>query len=121
MMCNTFVQFVLKRKTKRPLYFAPLQSVAAEALLKPFEVDPQQNNTVYYFEHNQLYSHSTAVLKLVRQFQGLWPILYGLILVPRTLRDGIYRWVARNRYKWFGKVESCALLPPELIVNRVLE
>ena len=120
MLCNSFIQFALKRKPRKPYYFAALQSKTAEQYLQSFSIDPAVNNTVYLLHQNKLYDRSTAVLKAFSLFKGLWPAVYIFIVIPRNFRDAIYNWVARNRYRWFGKQDHCELLPPELTTNRIL-
>ena len=120
MLCNTFVQFALKRDTRQPLFFAPLNSETAQELLKDFEVDFKRDNTVYLLHKESLKARSTAVLTVLTLFRGLWPTLYIFVLVPKFIRDGIYNWIARNRYKWFGKTNHCDLLPVELTRGRIL-
>lgn len=120
MLCNTFIQFALKRRTYHPLFFAPLDSNIAKDLLKDFDVDPKLNNTFYLLHQGKLKKRSTAVLTSLTLFKGLWPILYIFMIVPKFIRDGVYNWVARNRYKWFGKKNYCELLPIELTKDRLL-
>lgn len=69
--------------------------------------------SVVLAQDGKVYVESTAALKIVKQLNGLWPMLYLFILVPPVVRDTIYRWVADNRYRWFGKYHSCPLPKPE--------
>jgi predicted DCC family thiol-disulfide oxidoreductase YuxK len=69
------------------------------------------------FENGVIYSRSTGALKIARSLSGLWPICYGAIILPTFIRDGIYNWVAKNRYQWFGKKEQCFLLTKEEVRN----
>jgi predicted DCC family thiol-disulfide oxidoreductase YuxK len=64
-------------------------------------------------EGNVLYTRSTGVLRLLKHLGGLWQLLYVFIVVPTVIRDGIYRLVANNRYKWFGKRDQCRVPTPE--------
>lgn len=65
-------------------------------------------------ENNKAYTRSTGALRVAKKLNGLWPLLYGFIIIPKLLRDGIYNWVGRNRYKWFGKKDACMIPTPEL-------
>jgi predicted DCC family thiol-disulfide oxidoreductase YuxK len=65
-------------------------------------------------EKGKAYTRSTAALRIARQLSGLWPGAYLLIVIPRVLRDAVYRVVARNRYKWFGKKEACMMPTPDV-------
>jgi predicted DCC family thiol-disulfide oxidoreductase YuxK len=74
----------------------------------------QGADTVVLIEDGRSYVKSTAALRLLRCMSGLWPVLYALIIVPLPLRDRVYDWVARNRYRWFGKQSSCLMPTPEI-------
>ena len=70
--------------------------------------------TVILIEQGQLFTHSTAVLRILRGLGGAWQLLYVGMLLPRALRDALYRFVARHRYQWFGQQDACMLPTPEL-------
>ncbi len=110
-LCHRTVQFVLPRS--REIRFAPLQSRLAAELLKRCGLPGDERETVVFVERGRCYTLSTAVLKLLPHLSGGWPALSVFLLVPRPLRDFAYRWVARNRYRWFGKLDSCRLPAPE--------
>jgi predicted DCC family thiol-disulfide oxidoreductase YuxK len=77
-------------------------------------VRPLDLGTVLYVRNGKVLERSTAVLHILKDLGGPWGLLYGFIIVPPFLRDAVYRWVARNRYAWFGRRESCMLPTPEL-------
>lgn len=112
-LCDQSVQFIIQRDPKQYFKFAPLQSDLAKQLLQEHELNPKDLERVVLIENGKAYTHSTASLRVVRRLSGAWPLLYVFILVPRFIRNAIYRWVARNRYRWFGKKESCAMPTPE--------
>ncbi len=112
-LCNASVQFVLKRDTEGQFRFASLQSEAAQELLRQFPEAPAGINTVVLIENGQLYTKSDAALRAAKRLPGPWPLLYGFILLPRSLRNLVYDWIARNRYRWFGKEDQCMLPRPE--------
>jgi predicted DCC family thiol-disulfide oxidoreductase YuxK len=113
-LCNHAVQFVIPRDPRDYYRFAALQSEVGVQLLKQYQLSPAEMNTVVLIQHGNLFTKSTAALKLVRHLNRLWPLLYLLILIPRFLRDPIYDWIARNRYKWFGRREFCMMPTPEM-------
>lgn len=92
--------------------FAANQSEAGQQLLHTHGFATDNIETVILIEDNILYLHSTAALRIARKLRNPWALLYWLIVVPRPLRDAIYRWVARNRYRWFGKKEACRIPTP---------
>lgn len=112
-LCNGAVTFVIDRDPDGYFAFAPLQSETARAMLGPDDGLAGAPETIILVEDGRIYTHSAAALRIARRLSGAWPLLYGLILVPKPVRDGVYRWVARNRYRWFGRADSCRLPTPE--------
>ncbi|WP_274307575.1 thiol-disulfide oxidoreductase DCC family protein [Solibacillus daqui] len=106
--CDASVQFILTRDTKAVFQFAALQSEIGQALLKKFQV-PVDIDSLVLLEGECYYLKSTAALRIARQLAGLWKLMFGVILVPRPLRDAVYSYFAKNRYRWFGKKEACML------------
>lgn len=119
-LCEGSVRFIIQRDPDAVFRFAALQSKAGTRLLQAYHLDAAMLDSVVVIESGKLYTHSTAALRICRHLSGLWPLLYGFMIVPRVLRDGVYRWVARNRYRWFGKKEAC-LMPTPDIQARFLE
>lgn len=112
-LCNAAVRFVLKRDKKAVLKFCSLQSYRAKELLPADFSESNEPSSIVLKENDYVYTESTAALRICKHLSGLWPVLYVFILVPRFVRDGVYRFIARHRYKWFGKSESCPLPMPE--------
>lgn len=112
-LCDQTVQFIINHDPKGYYKFAPLQTDLAQALLQKYQLEDKYLERVVLVEKGKAYTYSTAVLRITRKLSGLWPLLYGLIIVPKFIRDGVYKWVAKNRYQWFGQKESCALPTPE--------
>lgn len=113
-LCHGAVQFVIARDSKKHFRFASLQSEFAEHYLNPFEVNPIALNSFILVENGKLYQQSTAALRVAKKLDGLWPLLYVFMIVPPFIRHAIYNYVAKNRYKWFGKEDSCWIPTPEL-------
>lgn len=107
--CNFWIQFALKHDKKGKLKFGSLQGTTAQQILPQYNIDPAVLTSVIFIEDGIAYKESTAALKVCRHLDGAWKLLYALIIIPAFIRDGIYKWVGRNRYKWFGKQESCML------------
>ena len=107
--CNFWIKFALKRDRKGKLMFGSLQGETAQQLLPKFGIDPTIITSVIFIEDGIAYRESTAALKICKHLDGGWKLLYTLIIIPTFIRDGIYKWIGRNRYKWFGKQESCML------------
>jgi predicted DCC family thiol-disulfide oxidoreductase YuxK len=115
-LCNGAVRFIIARDPGARFRFASLQSDVGRRLLK----DDGPPETIVLLEKGKIYSKSSAVLRIAWGLRFPWPLLYAFIVVPRPLRDLVYDWVARHRYRWFGKQETC-LLPTPALRNRFLE
>lgn len=113
-LCNSSVNFIIDHDKKNDFRFASLQSVAGQDLLKKFDLNTKDFDSIILVEDGKHYERSSAVLKIVKKFPGLWKLLYLFIIVPKPLRDFVYDIIADNRYKWFGKKESCRVPTPEL-------
>ena len=94
--------------------FLPLQSPHARALLGEHADDPREPDSVILLDYGRRFERSDAALHVALGLRAPWPLAFAAILIPRTVRDGLYRWIARNRYRWFGRTDSCALPPPGL-------
>ncbi len=112
--CNGAVNFTIRRNKKNDILFAPLQSEQGQALLKQYNLPFKEMESFVFIENGKAYQRSTAALKVCRHLNSLWPVCYGLIIVPKFIRDGIYNWIAKNRYKWFGQKDSCMIPTPEI-------
>ena len=110
-LCNRIVDFLIRRDKKRVLRYAPLQGAAARELLDPAMVADLPS--VAFKDKSGAYQRSTAVLRAAAKLGGIWSLSLGLLIIPRPIRDWVYNWIARNRYKWFGKRDSCRLPTPE--------
>ncbi|MCD1261321.1 thiol-disulfide oxidoreductase DCC family protein [Paenibacillus athensensis] len=119
-VCSSAVQFIIRRDPAGRFRFASLQSEAGRELLLRHGLPADRIDTIVLIENGRSYTRSTAILRVVRGLKGAWPLLYGGIIIPRPLRDGLYRWFAANRYRWFGQRESCMLPTPD-IRRRFLE
>ena len=114
-LCNGAVQFIIKRDKKDVFRFGALQSDAGQAIVKERGIDTSNVDSIILIEPNvAYYVRSTAALKIAYQFGGLWKALKIFEWMPVRFRDAIYNLVARNRYKWFGKRESCMIPTPDL-------
>src|SRR5690625_4409510 len=112
--CELYFQFIIKRDPMAMFTFAPLQSKIAQDLIgKSFKKIPD-TSTVVLIEDHKIFTQSTAALLISKKLSGVWPVLYLFIIVPRPIRDVLYRFVAKNRYKWFGKKNHCMVPTPEM-------
>ena len=112
--CNSTVNFVIKRNKRTVIRFTTLQSGIGQKLLQEHHIPVEVMQSFVFIENGIAYSRSTAALKVCRYLNGLWPLCYGLIIVPKFIRDGIYNWIAKNRYKWFGVRQECMIPTPDV-------
>jgi len=105
--CNFWVNFVIKRDRKDLFWFAALQSEKAKELISKFNFDASKQDTFILIAGDKLYTKSTAALMICKQLNGLIKILFSFIVLPKFFRDFTYDLVAENRYKLFGRKESC--------------
>jgi len=125
-LCNRLVQFLLRHDKRKHLRFGSLQSDFAGAVLRRHGLDPKDLDTFHFVENydrqdERVFDRSDAVLKAGRALGGVWAMLASVAsLLPRALLDPLYRLVARNRYRVFGKFESC-MLPDPSQRNRFLD
>jgi predicted DCC family thiol-disulfide oxidoreductase YuxK len=113
-LCTGSVQFIIKRDKKNKLQFASLQSEAGQQMLQKFGLPTQELNSLIFVDDNIIYQKSTGALRIAKYLSGAWPLAYGLTIIPAFIRNAVYNWVAKNRYKWFGKKNECWLPTPEL-------
>lgn len=113
-LCQGLVRFIIPRDPKGRFLFASLQSEIAAKLLNGAGLESGQLSTVVLLEDGVYYTESAAVLRIARRLRFPWPAAYLFILVPRPLRNALYKFVARNRYRWFGRDEQCLLPTPEI-------
>ncbi len=112
--CNAGVNRILTNDPKDRFRIAALQSDVAKELLAPFGIRAENLDSVALIENGKIYQRSTAALRIARRMSGAWPLLFGFIIVPPFIRDAIYDWIGRNRYKWWGKRESCMVPTPDV-------
>lgn len=113
-LCNTSIQRVIKADKKGVFRFASLQSETAKELLADSGLNPTELKSVILLHQDRFYTRSNAVLESARLLGGAWSLLYIFIIVPPFIRNAIYDWIARNRYRWFGKKDACMIPSPEL-------
>lgn len=116
-LCTNTVSFIIKLDRRKIFQFASLQSVFAEQLLQKENLSSIQADSIVYFEKGKVYYKSEAVLRITRKLGGVMLVLQIGYLLPGKWRDGLYDFIARNRYKWFGKKDQCAL-PDQKISDR---
>ena len=119
-LCNTFVLFFLRREKKSLVKFASLQSQTGQLLLQKHQLINKKFDSLIYISKEKTYIKSSAILHLAKKMKGVYPVLFVFIIIPAFIRDFFYDWIAKNRYKWFGKMKSC-ITPSKEIKERFVD
>jgi predicted DCC family thiol-disulfide oxidoreductase YuxK len=119
-LCNGFVQFIIPRDPAGHFRFAALSSEAAARVLSNAGHEVPPVDSVVLVEGGGVYVRSTAALRIAKRLRFPWFLAYGLMVVPRVVRDAVYDFVARHRLQWFGRRETC-LIPGPGIRERFLD
>ena len=119
-LCNKTVQFIIRNDSKAKFRFASVQSESGQLLLRQLGLPIDNVDTLVYICDNEFFLKSTAVLRILRELGSGWQLFYFLIIIPRLIRDRMYNFIAKWRYKWFGKSETC-IIPAHEYQARFLE
>jgi len=113
------VNFAIRNDSKARLKFSPLQSQTGQQLKSQFNI-PLEIDSVIFIDNNKVYTYADAALRICKYLD--WPAkaLYAFIIFPKFIRQPIYKWIAKNRYKWFGKKEAC-MVPTKEVRGRFLD
>ena len=119
-LCNSSINFIIKHDKKKQFLFTSLQSDAAKDLMLHYEIKKYDIDTIFLLEEGKLYDKSTAILKISKHLNYGLQFCYGFIIIPKHWRDLVYDFIAKKRYKWFGKRESC-IKPSLKLKSRFLD
>lgn len=117
--CNSTINFVMRKNKKRNIKFTTLQSFAGTQLLQQYGFAENDLQSFIFIENGKAYNKSSAALRVCKYLSGGWRLCYAFLIVPKFIRDGVYDFVAKNRYKWFGKREEC-MIPTQDMKARFL-
>ena len=112
--CNAWVRLIVRRDTAKKILFAPLQSSVGRKMLKEQKLDVNYTDSLVFFEEERFTVSSTAALRIYSYLDGWERHLQLLSVVPRPFRDALYHFIAKYRYKLFGRKEQCMVPTPEL-------
>lgn len=113
-LCNGAINYVIKRDKKNVFKFAALQSEIGKELTSKFNIDTSKVDSIILIDGDKHYDKSSAALYISKNISGAHPLLFGFMIIPKFIRDAAYDYVARNRYKWFGKKDNCMIPTKEL-------
>jgi len=118
-LCNGAVKFILRRDAKSHFYFASLSWPVAEPVLQSSK-EIKNIDSIIVYDGKTIYTKSSAALKISNHLSGLWPVLGIFWIIPKFIRDAFYNFIANNRYRWFGKKDTC-MMPESDISHRFLD
>lgn len=113
-LCNNSVTFIIKRDKKDVFRYAALQSDVGKELTEKYQINTSKVDSIILIDGTKARVKSSAALTIAKDLSGAYPLLYGLMIFPVFIRNFFYDIIARNRYKWFGKKDSCMIPTPEL-------
>jgi predicted DCC family thiol-disulfide oxidoreductase YuxK len=112
-LCNSSINWIIDHDKKNLFRFAALQSDFGAGMVQKHQVKGAMDSVVL-LENDKIFFRSSAALRILKHIGGIYSLAYGLIIIPRVIRDFVYDLIARNRYRWFGKQDSCRIPTPEL-------
>lgn len=114
-LCDSTVQYIIKKDKKDVFRFVALQSEIGQQILKHIGIDPKQIDSIVLYEPGTAYFYkSSAAIEIAKELGGFISLIGVFRILPEALRNSIYDYVARNRYKWYGKKDNCMIPTPEL-------
>lgn len=119
-LCNSSVNYIIKHDKTEHFLFVSLQSDVAKEILLQNNSNKINLETIILVENEKTYYKSTAALRIIKKLNGLINVLYLFIIIPKFIRDPVYDFIAKNRYKWYGKKDSC-MIPTDNLKKRFLD
>ena len=114
-LCNSSIQYVIKHDKKNQFMFAPLESTVGQNIIKAYKIDTEKTDSILlYSNENGLSAKSSAALIIAKDLSFPINLISIFFIVPAFIRNWVYDYIAKNRYKWFGKKEACMIPTPEL-------
>ena len=113
-LCNSTVVRVIKKDKSDLFRFTTLQGAVGQVIVTEHGIDTAKTDSIILIDNKKAFTKSTAALRIAKDLSGAYPLLYGFIIIPKPIRDWVYDYIAKNRYKWYGKKDSCMIPTPEL-------
>jgi len=120
LLCNGWVRFLLRHDRRGIIRFASIQGENGRRLLDQARLKPEGLDTLLVIQGDRSWQYSAAILQVLHQLGWPWRLAWVAWLIPSVLRDAAYRFIARNRYRIFGRSETC-ILPPSEFATRFLD
>jgi predicted DCC family thiol-disulfide oxidoreductase YuxK len=112
--CDSSINRIIRHDKKDKFLFAPLQSEIGKKLAEQYSINTEKIDSIILIENNNAYTKSSAILRISRHLNRLYPLMFGFMIIPAFIRNAVYDLIARNRYKWFGKKDTCMIPTAEV-------
>lgn len=114
-LCDASVQFIIKHDAKDIFRFVAIQSELGQEIIKYLGIDTSKTDSIILYEPGIAYYYKAeAALRIAKELKSWHSILYGFMFIPDGIKNSVYDYIAKNRYKWYGKKEACMIPTPEL-------
>jgi predicted DCC family thiol-disulfide oxidoreductase YuxK len=110
-VCSGWVRFLQRHRIEPPFKLIPMQSQEGKLLLADYGIDPEDPTTFLVLDQGRQFTQSDGAIHIIAALGGLWSLFEAARVIPKTWRDSLYRLLARNRYRWFGRRNTCYLPP----------
>ena len=113
-LCNNSVNFIIRHDKKNKYKFSALQNDIGNEIIEKFKIDPNKTDSIILIQGEKHYIKSSAALRIAKNLSGAYPLLFAFMIIPPFIRNWVYDYIAKNRYKWYGKRDSCMIPTKEL-------
>lgn len=117
--CNGAVQWIIARDQFGKINYAAIEGELGQQLIRHYNI-PDTIDSLICIDHNKAYLYSSGAIQVTKHLDGIWKVLFAFKIIPAIIRNPIYKWFAKNRYRWFGREQSC-MLPTPSIRQRFLD
>ncbi|MCR8656737.1 thiol-disulfide oxidoreductase DCC family protein [Paenibacillus endoradicis] len=111
--CNGATQWIIARDRTAKVSYAAIEGELGQLLIQQFNI-PSNVDSLICIDNNKAYLYSSGAIRVTKYLDGAWKLFYLLTIIPTFIRNPVYRFIAKNRYRWFGKQQSCLLPTPEI-------
>lgn len=114
-LCDSTVQYLIKRDNKDVFRFVALQSPLGQEIIDHIGIDTSKTDSIILYEPNKAYHYKAeAAIKIAAALGGIYHIMQVFLVLPKSFNNAVYDYVAKNRYKWYGKKDECMIPTPEM-------
>lgn len=120
LLCNRYIHFIIRNDINENFYFTSIYSNTGKKIINDYKINTNLDDTIILYQENSIYKRSDAVLRTIKKLKFPINIIWTFYLIPRFIRDSIYKLISKNRYKMFGKNDQC-IIPNKKHLNRFID